>query len=261
MSPPRRLADFWYDALSAAPRLIGSSIVRVRATPAGGWEIRRARIVETEAYLQEDPASHSFPGPTGRNRSMFGPPCRAYVYRIHRVVCFNVVTGPVGRGEAVLIRAVEPECGLDLMERSRAAHTTGRLAPRGHALTNGPGKLCQALEITLDDDGADLRPPPREGHGRDAPRPPGPGIYLDLARPLARSRIEATRRIGIARGRESLYRFVESGNPWVGAGPTARTSAGRGPRGSPHTESAGTRRSSSRDRSVRAAAGRFRGVD
>ncbi len=105
------------------------------------------RITETEAYTADDPASHSFRGRTERNAVMFGPPGHLYVYLsygIHR--CANVVTGADGDGQAVLIRSLDPLEGIDSMRSRR-----GRLP-----LADGPGKLCQALGIDLDDDGVDL---------------------------------------------------------------------------------------------------------
>ena len=108
------------------------------------------RIVETEAYLRDDAASHSFNGATARNAVMFGPPGRLYVYLSYGVhVCANVVTGGDGDGQAVLLRAVAPVAGLDVMRSRRS----GRL---DRDLANGPGKLCEALGITLSDNGVTI---------------------------------------------------------------------------------------------------------
>lgn len=96
--------------------------------------VRSVRVVETEAYLRHDPASHTYRGPTRRNRSMFERPGTLYVYRIHQVVCANVVTRP---GEAVLLRAGAPLAGLE-------------------GSGSGPGRLCRLLGLTLQDDGIDL---------------------------------------------------------------------------------------------------------
>ena len=195
-----RLERWWQDAGIAAPRLIGCELVR---TVRG--RVRRGRIVETEAYLPDDPASHSFRGLTERNRAMFGPPATAYVYRIHQVLCFNVVTGPRGQGEAVLIRAVQPLEGEDLMARARAAATQGSRPPSGFGLTNGPGKLCQALSITPRHDGQALLDP-------DA----APGLRLEIRPAVAE--IRTSPRIGISKGVELPLRFFEAGNPWVSPG-------------------------------------------
>ena len=133
-------------AVELAPHLLGKRLVREV-----GGTLLVGRIVEVEAYLgEEDAASHAFRGLTPRNRSMFGPPGHAYVYLIYGVHhCLNVVTGPEGKGQAVLIRAIEPLAGMEVMRANR-----GRMADRD--LTNGPGKLCQALSIDRRLDGHDL---------------------------------------------------------------------------------------------------------
>jgi DNA-3-methyladenine glycosylase len=142
---------------------------------------------------------------------MFGPPGRAYVYRIHRATCFNVVTGPEDLGEAVLIRAVEPLEGLALMELARRCGTVGRTIPVGFALTNGPGKLCQALDITLADYGSDLLEGPvcAAGDGRAS------WLALEPRPSRRRVSVECSTRIGISKAQDAPLRFFVAGNPWV----------------------------------------------
>ena len=151
------------------------------------------RIVECEAYRRDDPASHSFSGPTPRNASMFGPAGRAYVYFSYGVHwMLNIVCGAQeGAGEAVLIRALEPTVGIDQMRKRR-----GREALTD--LCRGPGRLGQALAV-----GPDLNGEPI-GAGRIELRPaapPGP--------------VEQTERIGISRGQERPWRFLLAGSPYV----------------------------------------------
>jgi len=134
--------------LETARDLLGYEIVRRSEE-----EERRVRIVETEAYTENDPASHSYNGPTPRSEVMFGPPGHWYVYKCYGIHwMLNVVCGPEDRGEAVLIRAAEPLAGEDLMAERRERH--------GPDLTNGPGKLAEALDVRPDYDGESVRSGP-----------------------------------------------------------------------------------------------------
>lgn len=128
-----------------AAQLIGHSLIRnTPSGPCGGI------IVETEAYVRGDEASHAFRGETARNRSMWGEPGHAYIYFIYgNHWCFNVVCLPPGQAEAVLIRAIEPTVGLEIMEKFRRVAN-----PRD--LTNGPGKLCAAMNIDRSLEATDL---------------------------------------------------------------------------------------------------------
>ena len=145
------------------------------------------RISETEAYTQEDPASHSFRGPTPRNRVMFGPPGHLYVYFTYGMHwCANVVTGAVGDGQAVLLRGALIIKGHETVQLRRGVKVSGA------NLVNGPAKLCQALAITGADNGLDLC-------GADS---------LVLSPMATTPPFSKTPRIGISRGVETLWRFV-----------------------------------------------------
>ena len=152
-------------------------------------------IVETEAYDSTDPASHSFNGPTARNAAMFGPPGRAYVYRSYGMHwCLNLVCGPVAGG-AVLLRALVPEEGPELMRGRR-----GAVPDRD--LCRGPGRLCQALGITLAHNGLPLDAPPF----RLVPAP---------ANGMAEGTVVAGPRIGITRGTDMPWRFCLRGSRFL----------------------------------------------
>ena len=161
------------------------------------------RIVETEAYCQNDPASHSFRGLTKRNEVMFSKGGHLYVYFTYGMhFCANVVTGRTGKGEAVLLRAVQPIEGIDLMagNRKHHSHNTKQGEAFWQNLTNGPAKLCEALKIGRKENGIDLL---------------GDEIYLLDAPRLRPSATATSTRIGIRVGKTTKWRFFIKGNEWV----------------------------------------------
>ncbi len=148
-----RRAFFARSVHDVAPELIGATLL---VDGVGGV------IVEVEAYHHTDPAAHSYNGETERNRVMFGPPGFAYVYRSYGIHwCLNVVCEAKGSASAVLIRALEPTQGLGLMRRRR-----GLSEPRD--LCSGPGKLAQALGVTIKHNGLALDRAPFELRARKA---------------------------------------------------------------------------------------------
>ncbi|WP_419729448.1 DNA-3-methyladenine glycosylase [Lichenicola sp.] len=179
---PLSISVFGWAAPELARRLIG---VIVLVDGVGG------QVVETEAYDHQDPASHSFGGQTRRNTAMFGPPGQAYVYRSYGLHwCLNLVCGTVP-GSAVLIRALQPEHGLDAMRARRGA-------VRDRDLCRGPGRLCRALGVTGALDGSPLAAPPFALLDReDVP---------DIA---------VGRRIGITRGIDAPWRFGLAGSRFL----------------------------------------------
>lgn len=183
-----------------APRLLGHWLIRQTPRgPCGGV------IVETEAYLHDDPACHAFNGPTARNRAMFGPPGHAYVYFIYgNHHCVNAVCQRAGCGEAVLLRAIEATFGEDLMRAGRRVHSARELA-------NGPGKLCAALAIGRSLDHADLCDP---ASPLLIAANPGREQFLAAHGPLVQ-----TRRVGISRAADQPLRFYLAGSPFVSRRP------------------------------------------
>lgn len=165
-----------------APRLLGCELVRTI-----DGRTLRGRITEIEAYDQMDMASHTYRGMTARNATMFGPAGHLYVYFTYGMhYCCNVVVGEAGHGAGVLIRAIEPLEGEDLM-------TANRKGRGGVQLANGPGKVCQALQIDLSMNGHDLSQEP---------------LRLVERPPLSPRQVIATPRIGISQAVEVPWRFV-----------------------------------------------------
>jgi DNA-3-methyladenine glycosylase len=199
------LAPDFYDrpVLQVARDLIGCTVEHRGAAGV---------IVETEAYHESEPACHAFAGLTPRTRTLFGQPGRAYVYRSYGIhALLNAVCEPEGVGAAVLIRALDPIAGLEQM-RARRATVAQRRADRGHAarssgsagdreLCSGPGKLTQALGISMAENGGDLI----SGPVRIGPRPEG---WPD---PVV---VEGTR-VGITRAVELRWRFCVAGSSHV----------------------------------------------
>ncbi len=169
-------------AEEAARRLLGCELIR----EIEGREVR-VRIVETEAYDQGDEASHTYRGRTKRNDAMFKSAGHMYVYFTYGMhYCCNIVVGEEGYGAGVLIRAIEPLEGEEIMLDNR--HGRG-----GKLLSNGPGKVCQAMAIDKAFNGHDLTKSP---------------LQLVPKRPLPAENIIATPRIGISKAKDTLWRFV-----------------------------------------------------
>jgi DNA-3-methyladenine glycosylase len=177
----------------AAPRMVGA-VLESR----GSGVVTRGRIVETEAYLPAgDHASHSARGETPRNGAMFLEAGRAYVYLIYGVhLCFNVVTGAMGDGEAVLIRALEPLDGVAEMASRRGAGIPTR------DLARGPGRLTSAMGITRD-------------HDRGALLGDGPLRLLDRPSDWVEEELEVGARVGISRSADLPLRFRLRGSRWT----------------------------------------------
>ena len=191
-----------------APLLLGCTLTRT-ITLNGEKHKLVARIVETEAYDQDDPASHAFGGFSERNAAMFGPAGHLYVYVSYGMHhCCNVVCGPEGFGSGCLVRAVEPLEGVEMMRELREAGRAGK-AHTGRArkhplklrdLTNGPGKVCAALGID------------KELYGHDLTVEP---LVLDFAPLLLGETIGCSSRVGISKNADAQKRFFIEGNAFV----------------------------------------------
>ena len=182
-------SDFDFLKLPAhevAPLLLGCILEREI-----DGKLIRVKIVETEAYDQTDAASHSYKGQTERTQVMFGESGHLYVYFTYGMhYCCNIVTGAKGTGAAVLIRAVEPLEGEELMQELRMFS--------GKDLSNGPAKLCQALGINKDLNGHNLKQSP---------------LKLIIQKPV--KNITQTKRVGISQAKDVPWRFYITGNEYV----------------------------------------------
>jgi len=194
--------------LEVAPELIGCTVVHGKTA---------GTIVETEAYHEQEPACHAYVGLTARTRTLFGPPGRAYVYRSYGIhAMLNAVCEPEGAGAAVLIRALAPEAGIELMRERRGMADERELC-------SGPGRLTQALGIDLDLndtplDGGEIVILPREG--------PVPAVVSSV-------------RVGITKAAELPWRFAAVGNPNVSRPWPWRAARGRRAPGAAGTGSKG----------------------
>jgi len=189
--------------LQVAPSLLGKLLVRRI-----GRKILIGRIVEVEAYRQDDPASHSYKGRTQRNEVMFRAGGLLYVYFTYGMhFCTNVVTGPEGRAEAVLLRAVEPLLGIEEMAIRRYGRRAVRSQKELLQLASGPARLCQAFDIGRKENGVTLE---------------GPDVFIaDDGRPSPRK--IRSRRIGITNGKEKLWRWIVNQSEWISRPQTARS--------------------------------------
>jgi DNA-3-methyladenine glycosylase len=187
---PLRRSFYSRPATTVARDLLGRLLVR--RLPQG---ILVGRIVEAEAYQEDDPASHSFRGLTARTEVMFGPPGHLYVYFTYGMhFCMNVVTGRNGEGSAVLLRAVEPVQGVELMRKHRAVS-------QDRLLCSGPGRLTQAFHIGGTQNGIDL-----VSSGE---------MFVAAGEPLPPSHVGEGPRIGIRSATDRPWRLFENGNPFV----------------------------------------------
>jgi len=193
--------EFYLDPPDLVARnLLGKLLVRT----VGAGEPMIGRIVEVEAYFGEsDAAAHAFAGKTARNAVLFGPPGHAYVYFVYGMhFCLNVSCEREGRAGCVLLRALEPICGLEAMAIARGLAAQGTLGPGSKMLTSGPGRLCQAFGVTRTrDNGADLTSAESDLQIRDD------GFLAQ--------QVQVTPRVGISKEAARPARYVLAGNSCV----------------------------------------------
>jgi DNA-3-methyladenine glycosylase len=202
MSATRRAATLPVSFFERSAEIVARELVGMSLWSTLGGVPTAGLIVETEAYLgRDDPASHGYQDRRhAGNQALFGPPGTWYVYLSYGIHwCANLVCGPEGHAGAVLLRALEPIRGLEAMRERR-----GGVADR--QLCSGPGKLCQALAITRDQDGKPMR-----SSGLTV-RPGG-----------APAGLVATPRVGITKAADWPLRFLREGSPWVSRGPMHRS--------------------------------------
>ncbi len=195
-----KLPETFYqkDVVKIAPKLLGKYFVKKEKQ-----QFLIGKIVEVEAYADKiDEASHSFTGVTKRNKLMFDSGGKLYVYFIYgNHFCCNVVCDKEGVGSAVLIRALEPLKGIEMMVERRFQKNEVT-AKEFLNLTNGPGKICKAFNISKDENGIDLC---------------SDNIFLVEGEKILKKNIAASPRIGIKKSKELLWRFYLKDNPFVSA--------------------------------------------
>lgn len=178
-----------HDTNIVARNLIGKILVRKI-----GKHILKGMIVETEAYRNDDPASHAFVGETKRNRALFGPAGHAYIYFSYGVHwCLNVVAHDKTHAGGVLIRALEPLQGIEIMQKNRKTHALKRL-------TSGPGNVTQALQIDASEYGMDVTKKN--------------GLYI-IDNKIDADLVVAVPRIGISKAKDLLLRFCLRDSPYL----------------------------------------------
>ena len=199
MSATRRAATLPVSFFARPAEVVARELLGTMVVSTVDGQRTAGRIVETEAYLGcDDPASHGYRHRRhARNEALFGPAGTWYVYLSYGMHwCANLVCGEAGQASAVLLRALEPVSGLETMRERR-----GGVGDR--QLCSGPGKLCQALAITRDQDGAPMR---------------RSGVIVRAHEGLQPPAVLATPRIGITKAADWPLRFIEAGSPWTSRG-------------------------------------------